>query len=491
MGKKVKKTVNDWELINDAKALWTRNPSDITDEEYKSFYQSLTKDFGEPLTHTHFSAEGEVEFKSILYIPKEAAYDLYQDYYKKQSNLKLYVRRVMITDEFDELLPRYLGFIKGVVDSDSLPLNVSREMLQQNKVLKVIGKKMTRKALAMIKSLADAEKKDEDEEEKEEEKEEEAVKADDEAEDKKEVSYKEFWNAFGKYIKMGVIEDASNRTRLAKLLRYFTTKSGEEQIGLEDYVANMKDSQKNIYYISGEDKESLMKSPAVESLLAKDIEVIFMVDSIDEYSLQHLTEFEGKRLINAAREGLKLEEDDKDKKRVDMYKEEFKPTIDFMKETLGKKVEKVAISTHLVSSPCVITSADYGWTAQMEKVMKSQAFADQSKFEFMKSKRNFEINPRHPVIVKLNEKIKESKDDESLVDAIMSLYTSSMLTSGYAFTPEESIEFADRIGRLVNAGLGVPADAALAAELEVPDEPEEEEEAEEEEEGEEEEESKP
>merc|ERR1712070_487366 len=173
--KKIKKTVNDWELINDAKALWTRNPTDVTDEEYSAFYKSLSKDFNDPLTHTHFSAEGEVEFKSILYIPKEAPYDLYQDYYKKQSNLKLYVRRVMITDEFDELLPRYLGFIKGVVDSDSLPLNVSREMLQQNKVLKVIGKKMTRKALAMIKSLVDDDKSDSEEEEDEAE----ADKADD------------------------------------------------------------------------------------------------------------------------------------------------------------------------------------------------------------------------------------------------------------------------------------------------------------------------
>merc|ERR1711871_1798508 len=375
--------------------------------------------------------------------------------------------------------------IKGIVDSDSLPLNVSREMLQQNKVLKVIGKKMTRKALAMIKSLADAEKKsEEDEEEKEEEekKEEEPKEGEaaeeDKKEDEKKDSNKEFWDAFGEYIKMGVIEDASNRTRLAKLLRYFTTKSEDEMTGLEDYVANMKDNQKNIYYISGEDKDSLMKSPAVESLPAKDIEVIFMTDSIDEYSLQHLTEFEGKRLINAAREGLKLEEDDKDKKRLELYKEDFKPTIDFMKDKLGKKVEKVAISTHLVSSPCMISSADYGWTAQMEKVMKSQAFADQSKFEFMKSKRNFEINPRHPVIVKLNEMIKDNKDDESLVDAIMSLYTSSMLTSGYSFSPEESIEFADRIGRLVNAGLNVPTDAPLVAEIEVPDEPDEEDEEE-------------
>jgi len=317
--KKIKKTVNDWELINDAKALWTRNPSDITDEEYKSFYQSLSKDFGEPLTHTHFSAEGEVEFKSILYIPKEAPYDLYQDYYKKQSNLKLYVRRVMITDEFDELLPRYLGFIKGVVDSDSLPLNVSREMLQQNKVLKVIGKKMTRKALAMIKSMADAEKRGDGEDDEDNDEEKEA--AEESKDGDEESKYTKFWKAFGKYIKMGLIEDAANRTRLAKLLRYATSKSGDKEISLEDYVANMKEDQKNIYYISGEDKDSLLKSPSVEKLLAKDIEIIFMTDSVDEYTVQHLTEFEGKRLINASREGLKLEEGDKEKKREEKYKD--------------------------------------------------------------------------------------------------------------------------------------------------------------------------
>merc|ERR1712228_568942 len=298
------------------------------------------------------SAEGEVEFKSILYIPKEAPTDLHGDYYKKQNNLKLYVRRVMITDEFDELLPRYLGFIKGVVDSDSLPLNVSREMLQQNKVLKVIGKKMTRKALAMIKSLADADKKydDEDEDEEEEEGKDEEAKEDekDEKEDE-ESKYEVFWKSFGKYIKMGLIEDAANRTRLAKLLRYATSKSGEKEISLEEYVANMKDDQKNIYYISGEDKDSLLKSPSVEKLLSKDIEIIFMTDSVDEYTVQHLTEYEGKRLINASREGLKLEEGEKDKKREEQYKEMFKPLIDYTKETLGKKVEKVQISKHLVS----------------------------------------------------------------------------------------------------------------------------------------------
>jgi len=493
--KKVKKTVTDWELINDAKALWTRNPSDITDDEYKSFYQSLTKDFGEPLTHTHFSAEGEVEFKSILYIPKEAPYDLYQDYYKKQNNLKLYVRRVMITDEFDELLPRYLGFIKGVVDSDSLPLNVSREMLQQNKVLKVIGKKMTRKALAMIKAMADADKKDDDDDDDEEDKEKDGeVDEEDKKDDDKEAEatkYETFWKSFGKYIKMGLIEDAANRTRLAKLLRYATSKSGDKEISLEDYVANMKDDQKNIYYISGEDKDSLLKSPSVEKLLLRDIEIIFMTDSVDEYTVQHLTEFEGKRLINASREGLKLDEGDVEKKRDDQYKEMFKPLLDYTKELLGKKVEKVQISKHLVNSPVVVLSADYGWTAQMEKVMKSQAFADQSKFEFMKSKRMFEINPRHPMIVELNDKIKESTADDITKDSVVSLYLSGVIAAGYQLTPEDAQDFGERVSRMVTSSLGVSPDAELAPELEIAEEePEEEEEAEEEEEEEEESENK-
>lgn len=466
--KKVKKTVRDWELINDAKALWTRNPSDITDEEYKSFYQSLTKDFGEPLTHTHFSAEGEVEFKSILYIPKEAPYDLYQDYYKKQSNLKLYVRRVMISDEFDDLLPRYLGFIKGVVDSDSLPLNVSREMLQQNKVLKVIGKKMTRKALAMIKAMADADQKDSAADE-EKEGSDAAAESDKEETDStsEESKYTKFWKAFGKYIKMGLIEDAANRTRLAKLLRYSTSKSGDKEIGLEEYVVNMKEDQKNIYYISGEDKESLLKSPSVEKLLAKDIEIIFMTDSVDEYTVQHLTEFEGKRLINASREGLKLEEGDVEKKREDKYKELFKPLLDYAKDTLGKKVEKVAISKHLVQSPVVVLSADYGWTAQMEKVMKSQAFADQSKFEFMKSKRMFEINPRHPMIIELNTRIKNGQTNDNTKDMITSLYLSAVVAAGYQLSPEDAQDFSERVSRMVTAGLDIQPNAELAPELDV------------------------
>merc|ERR1719465_369822 len=331
----------------------------------------------------------------------------------------------------------------------------------------------------MIKAMADADKKgDDDEDEEGEEKSEEKEEEEEEKKDDDEVSkYETFWKAFGKYIKMGLIEDAANRTRLAKLLRYATSKSGDKEISLEEYVANMQEDQKNIYYISGEDKDSLLKSPSCEKLLAKDIEIIFMTDSVDEYTVQHLTEFEGKRLINASREGLKLEEGDKEKKREEKYKEMFKPLLDFAKDTLGKKVEKVSISKHLVLSPVVVLSADYGWTAQMEKVMKSQAFADQSKFEFMKSKRMFEINPRHPMVVELNNRIKDSTADDATKDMVISLYLSGVIGAGYQLTPDDAQDFSERVGRMVTASLGVDADAELAPELEVTaDEPEEEEE---------------
>merc|ERR1719502_1076793 len=346
---------------------------------------------------------------------------------------------------------------------------------------------MTRKALAMIKAMADADKKEDDDEKEDEaadeddKSDESEDKAEDEAEE--ESKYTKFWKAFGKYIKMGLIEDAANRTRLAKLLRYSTSKSGDKEISLEDYVSNMKEDQKNIYYISGEDKESLLKSPSVEKLLAMDIEIIFMTDSVDEYTVQHLTEFEGKRLINASREGLKLEEGDKEKKREEKYKEMFKPLIDFTKDTLGKKVEKVSISKHLVQSPVVVLSADYGWTAQMEKVMKSQAFADQSKFEFMKSKRMFEVNPRHPMIVELNSRLTEKPEgDDSITDMVTSLYLSAVIAAGYQLQPEDANDFSQRVAKLVGSGLNVEADAELAPELEVADEPDDAEEEEEEQE---------
>jgi HSP90 family molecular chaperone len=268
---------------------------------------------------------------------------------------------------------------------------------------------------------------------------------------------------------MGVMEDSANRSRLAKLLRYTTSKSSKE-VSLETYVANMKDDQRNIYYISGESRDALAKSPAVERLLANDIEVIFMTDPIDEYTVQHLTEFEGKRLINAAREGLKLEEGDREKKLHELYKTQFEPLVSFVKATLGGKVDKVIVSKHLVSSPVVVTTADYGWTAQMEKVMKAQAFGDNSRNEFMKAKRNFEFNPRHPLIVELNKRVRADADDKSAADMLTSLYMASVLQAGYELSPADVGEFAKRVTSVMATGLGIDADGELLPEPDLEEE---------------------
>ncbi|KAL8514741.1 hypothetical protein ACS0TY_013719 [Phlomoides rotata] len=265
--KTVKKTTHEWELLNDMKAIWLRNPKEVTDEEYTKFYHSLAKDFGDekPLAWSHFTAEGDVEFKAVLFVPPKAPSDLYESYYNSnKSNLKLYVRRVFISDEFDELLPKYLNFLMGLVDSDTLPLNVSREMLQQHSSLKTIKKKLIRKALDMIRKIAE-----EDPDESSDKKDIEESSDDNE----KKGQYAKFWNEFGKSIKLGIIEDATNRNRLAKLLRFETTKSDGKLTSLDQYISRMKSGQKDIFYITGTSKEQLEKSPFLERLTKKNYEV--------------------------------------------------------------------------------------------------------------------------------------------------------------------------------------------------------------------------
>jgi heat shock protein beta len=334
--KKVKQTTSEWELINDTKAIWVRSPSDVKDEEYDNFFKSLTKEFDGPLDKIHFTAEGEIQFRSILFIPKKAPSDLYDKLQAKQNNLRLYVRRVFISDEFDDLMPRYLSFIRGVVDSEDLPLNVSREMLQQSRVLKVIKKKLVSKALDMMKKLAEAEERaieteEEDdkeevekakaeaegkkEEEKEEESEEDSEEEDGEAAIKK---YKEFFDAFGKTLKLGIIEDTKNRKKLAKLLRFESTHTKDgETVSLARYVKRMKEGQKHIYYIAGENKKDLENSPFLEKLKKRGYEVLYMTDPIDEYAVQHMDEYEDHKLMNATKEELKFgdKEEKKEKKR--------------------------------------------------------------------------------------------------------------------------------------------------------------------------------
>merc|ERR1711962_1589316 len=299
--KKVDKTTWDWELCNQSKPIWTRKPEQIEEGEYEEFYKAITKDKNGPMTQTHFIAEGEVTFKSLLFVPSKQESESFNKYGQAQENIKLYVRRVFITDDFKDMMPNYLSFVKGVVDSDDLPLNVSRETLQQHKLLKVIKKKLVRKTLDMIKKIS---------------------------EDK----YDAFWKEYSTNIKLGVIEDTSNRTRLAKLLRFYSSNSDTEQTSLADYLERMKEKQESIYFVAGTSRAEVEKSPFVERLLKKGYEVIYGVEPVDEYCIQALPEFEGKKFQNVAKEGLDLNTSDKAKERLAEQEKDFKPLTDWLKE---------------------------------------------------------------------------------------------------------------------------------------------------------------
>ena len=454
--KTVKKTVWDWKTVNDNKAIWLRSSTEVEDDEYTKFYKALSKDDKEPLSYTHFKAEGDVEFKSILFIPEKPPSDLFDNYYNKAAALKLYVRRVFISDEFDELLPKYLSFIKGIVDSDTLPLNVSRETLQQHTSLKTIKKKLVRKALDMIRKLAE-EGQDDDEDEA-------AVAADDSA-DEEETKYDKFWKNYGKAIKLGIIEDASNRTRLAKLMRFYTSKSPTKLVSLEQYVERMKPGQKSIYYLAGESREALEKSPFLEKLLHKDLEVIYFTDPIDEYTMQNLTEFDDFKFSNASKEDLKFGDDtDAAKARLKKVKEEFKDFIKWWKEILpSEDVEAVKISNRLVTTPCSVVTSKYGWSANMERIMKAQALSDDGRMAYMRGRKTLEINPGHPIIKTLKEKSEDDADDEDTKRTALIMYETALLESGFMF--EEPKGFAGRLFDMVRRDLGVEADA----EVEEPD----------------------
>merc|ERR1719214_507416 len=371
--KKVNEEVVEWTQVNSETAIWTRSPRDVEEDEYNRFYSTISKDTEKPLTKMHFSAEGEIEFKSILFVPPKAPYDLLEG--KAKSNaIKLYVRRVFITDEFEDLMPRWLSFIKGVVDSEDLPLNVSREMLQTSKVLRVIKKKLVTKALEMVRKLAEKKKKKEDDEDDEKKDDEKKKKKEDDEDDNED--YLKFWKEFNKAIKLGLYEDSSNRTKLAKLLRFQTSKSGDNWTSLEKYISRMKKGQKHIYYISGESKEAVEKSPYLERLRKKGYEVLYYIDPIDEYAMPQLTEFKGFQFAGANKENLKLEDDDLEEKKLKKIGEMYKPVTDWFKETLGSKIEKAVVSNRLLETPAILVSSQYGWSTNMERIMKAQTMGN-------------------------------------------------------------------------------------------------------------------
>uniref|UniRef100_A0A8C6V0K5 Heat shock protein 90, alpha (cytosolic), class A member 1, tandem duplicate 2 n=1 Tax=Neogobius melanostomus TaxID=47308 RepID=A0A8C6V0K5_9GOBI len=397
--KKVKEHYMDLEELNKTKPIWTRNPDDITAEEYGEFYKSLTNDWEDHLAVKHFSVEGQLEFRALLFIPRRAPFDLFENK-KKKNNIKLYVRRVFIMDNCEELIPEYLNFIRGVVDSEDLPLNISREMLQQSKILKVIRKNIVKKCLELFAELA---------------------------EDKE--NYKKFYEAFSKNMKENTALPVRRRDDLTQ--RVPATSSCESK----DQVAN---------------------SAFVERVRKRGFEVLYMTEPIDEYCIQQLKEFDGKNLVSVTKEGLELPENEEEKKKMEEDKVKFENLCKLMKEILDKKVEKVTVSNRLVSSPCCIVTSTYGWTANMERIMKAQALRDNSTMGYMMAKKHLEINPDHPIVETLRQKADVDKNDKAVKDLVILLFETALLSSGFSLDDPQT--HSNRIYRMIKLGLGIDDD---------------------------------
>jgi len=456
--KTVKK--KEWDLLNDNKAIWLRKPQDVGKEDYHKFYKAISKDSQEPMGWSHFKAEGDVEFKAVIFVPKTVQHDFYDKYYEKGAKgaLKLYVRRVFITDDADTLLPRWLGFLRGIVDSDTLPLNVSREMMQQNAALKTIKKKIVRKVLDLIKKWADDEQ---------------SCRKGDNAKELEEADsgapgmtgcelYAKFWEQYGRSLKLGMIEDPTNRNRLTKLMRFHTSKSTDQMTSFDEYVSRMKEGQKDIYYLAGTSKDEIAASPFVEQLLKKGYEVIYFTDVLDEYVMQHVLDYDDKKFANASKEDLKLsDKDDQEKKREKELKSEFKELTTWWKKALGMEVTNVKVSTRLATTPCVVVAGKYGHSANMERIMRAQAFQDPNKGGVQKGTRTLEINPRHPMIRAIRDKVAATGGEasEEVTNLARILFDAAVLESGYLSDNPKAVT--QRMQALVSAALGVASDSVL------------------------------
>lgn len=427
-GEKKKKTKTekywDWELANETKPIWMRNPKEIEKDQYNEFYKKTFNEFLDPLAYTHFTTEGEVEFRSVIYIPGMAPMNNEDVVNPKTKNIRLYVKRVFISDDFDgELFPRYLSFVKGVVDSNDLPLNVSREILQESRIVRIMRKRLVRKTFDMIQELADSENKED---------------------------YRKFWENFGKFVKLGCIEDTGNHKRITPLLRFFSSKSEEELISLDEYIDNMDEKQNAIYYIATDSLKSAKSAPFLEKLVQKDIEVLYLVEPIDEVAIQNLQTYKEKKFVDVSKEDLELGDTDEVKERES--KQEYILLCDWMKQQLGDKVAKVQISNRLSSSPCVLVSGKFGWSANMERLMRAQTLGDTSTLEFMRGRRIMEVNPDHPIIKDLNAACKNAPESGEAKRAVELLYETALISSG--FTPDSPAELGGKIYEMMAVALG-------------------------------------
>jgi len=440
-----------WERLNETQALWTRKPQSVDKEEYATFWKEVSKTSEDPITHSHFEVDGsDVNFKALLFIPPTAPANYYDSFYTRTPDIRLYVRRVFITDDFEDLMPAYLNFLWGVVDSDTLPLNVSRETLQTSQALKVIKRRLIKQALDMILKIHTEDER--------------RIKDGEITEDER--KYDKFWNVWGKSLKLGLADDTANRHRIAKLLRVRTSKSDGKLISLDTYVKRMKDGQKNIFFLSGDSVKEIEDSPLIERLLAKDFEVIYFTEPVDEILIQHLDEYDEVKFQNAAKEDMRM--DDRDER--DEYRKvskDFKELTQWWKTEVAKKdslMDDVKITTRLTKTPCIIVSATFGWSAHMEKIMMAQALGDPSKQQYMRSRKILEINPKHPMIQYIREQWEEDKENPDVALMAYIMYNTALLESGYEI--ENPHEYAKGLYKLMNtamdAGIDLDADFVTA-----------------------------